>query len=172
MQKTPISYCSLSGGYSPFSSYWWRELLHYVTGLYVRTTLVTKTLRGERFVWGVPGWWKDITTFYHRGRYGWAPRDVWNMNTHFEKVLAESLMNLAEQSHTYAPTHSPEGWNTQLREWAADLIAFQQFQESDEYTAMLLANAYDAVNAKEAQLVGRRDAALQGIIESWNHLWD
>lgn len=172
MQKTPLSFSSFSYGYSILSLYWWRDLLSYLTGIHVRTALMSQSLRTNRIVVQVPGWWSDLTTFYHRGRYGWAPRDVWNLNSHMEKVLAETLLHLATNTHSYAPTHSPESWNTQLREWAADLLAFRQFLDSEEYVALALARDFKAMDAKEAQVVGRRDAALQGIIESWNHLWD
>jgi len=71
-----INLCSFVG-YRPFSSYWWRELGRYV----------------------VVGWWRDIATFYRRGRYGWAPRDTWSLDYYLAQVLAGTLTHLSEHGH-------------------------------------------------------------------------
>lgn len=171
MQKKPLPWCSFVG-YKLLSSYWWKEVLSYVIGIQVQSALVSWTLRSRRVMWNTPGWWRDITTIYHRARYGWAPRDHWDMYTHLEKVLSEMLLHFADTTHSYAERYSSgEAWSAQLREWAIDIIAVKQFEESDEYLRLLDTDPQAFRQALE-RARGRRNAALQGIIESWDDLWD
>jgi len=171
MQKKPLPWCSF-GSYAPFSSYWWGEVLSYVTGIYLRSALVAQSLRTQRVGWDTPGWWSDLNAIYHRARYGWAPRDQWNMHTHLEKVLSEMLFHFADTTHSYAPMYpSSDAWSAQLREWATDLNALEQFEQSDEYLRLIQTSDYETITQTEARLRGRRNAALEGLIESWDHLW-
>lgn len=161
MQKVPFSVCSL---YAAGCN--WRVFLAYFVGVMVG---------GPEIRWGLPGWWKDLSDFYHRGRYGWAPCDVWNLHSHMEKVLAESLVYLSETSYSFAPNYSSsDAWKQQLRDWAIDLRALHEFQESDEYFHLLQSGmeSIETLAAKEAELMARRDTALRQIVASWEYLWD
>lgn len=167
MQKVPLSVCSLY-----VTGHNWRTVITYFFGVRVKTNAMDG---GPEIQWGLPGWWKDISDFYHRGRYGWAPCDVWNLHSHTEKVLAESLVYLSETSYSFAPNYpSSEAWKQQLRDWATELRALHEFQESDEYFRLLQSGMenIETLVAKEAELMARRDTALRQIVASWEYLWD
>lgn len=179
--KHPLPF-SLFGGYVRFSGYWWRELLWYITGIRIVPRYDSYEAFPPIFRWevqfGYPVWGYDLYTFWHRGRYGWAPRDVWNVDVHLDRVLSQMLSHLADTTHSYPGEgyDSIESWQTQLREWSADLIAPTEFSASEESTCMIMearsAEHFAAYRVIEDRLRGRHDAALQGVIEHWHALWD
>lgn len=125
--KTPIDFCSL-GGYRRFCLPWWKDVLSYP------------------FI----DFWRDCRAFIHRGRYGWAPRDTWNLESHLAQVLAGSLNHLAEHTHG-APSNYPntnghsfvhavdedkEGetiftrWRADLKRWAKAFADYYDWQNN------------------------------------------
>lgn len=173
----PIPF-SILGGYRRFSGYWWRELLWYVTGVRIIPIHVDAEKESWDVEYGYPVWGYDLYTFWHRGRYGWAPRDAWNVDTHLDRVMSQMLAHLAETTHSYPGDgyDSIESWRTQLREWSQDLIAPEEFSESEESTCMIMKarseEDYDAYRVIEQRLRGRHDAALHAVIDHWHTLWD
>ena len=155
------------GGYRWFSSYWWKDVLWYVTGLHLPGALPV--------TWGSPGWCRDIYTFYHRGRYGWAPRDTWSLDAYLNRVLAGSLTHLAEHTHgcpqeyfdASATDNECHRWNAELRRWA---LAFgEDPQDVDIYDHD---NNYAAHKAEEDRRRANLHQALKEIEPMWEALWD
>jgi hypothetical protein len=156
----PIGF-SLYWGYRRFSWKWWTNLFWYIT----------------------QGFWRDIYYFYHRGRYGWCPRDTWSFDAYLDKVIGEGLYHLAKHSHG-APCGYPDPENASLDEnggpvtdcekWEADLYrwsqAFRDVARDDYYE--IHGRNYDAWNADEQERHARRNAALQEMIPWWSCLWD
>ena len=43
--------------------------------------------------------WFSVKHFIQRGRRGWSDRDLWSLDNHLEKILAGSLVRLADTAH-------------------------------------------------------------------------
>ena len=163
--RTPIRFCSF-GGYRLFSSYWWADLLWYVAGIQI-SILVYYGVR-PRIRWRVPGWCGDLYTYWHRARYGWAPRDTWNLHNHLNRVLAGTLEHLAEHTSSYASTYpSSEQWQHDLRRWAhafrEDPDGVDIFDDTDNYVRHA---------AEEERRRENLHAALKELEPMWESLWN
>lgn len=154
------------GGYRWFSSYWWNEVLWYTTGLHLSIEFLP--------TWGSPGWCRDIYTFYHRGRYGWAPRDTWSLDIYLNRVLAGSLTHLAEHTQgcprdyfdADATGNECHRWGAELRRWS---LAFREDpQDVDIYDHD---NNYAAQKAEEDRRSVNLHQALKEIEPMWESLW-
>lgn len=154
------------GGYRWFSSNWWKEVLWYAIGLDMWSEL--------RVTRSSPGWCQDIYTFYHRGRYGWAPRDTWSLDIYLNRVLAGSLTDLAEHTHgcpsryfdASATDNECHRWRAELRRWA---LAFREgAQDVDIYDHD---NNYAAHKAEEDRRSANLHQALKEIEPMWESLW-
>lgn len=165
---TPIRFSSYTP-YRWFSRYWCREVLWYVVGLRMSAH------SGESMQWAMPGWCRDLYTFYHRGRYGWAPRDTWSLDIYLNRVLAGSLTHLAEHTHgcpqeyfdASATDNECHRWNAELRRWA---LAFREDpQDVDIYDRD---NNYAAQKAEEDRRRANLHQALKEIEPMWEALWD
>src|SRR5690242_439924 len=122
--KKPIEFCSF-GGYRPFCESWWSDLLRWTIG--VSWMASYNRHDGQRWFrtlsWRRPGWYVDLYTYWHRARYGWAPRDVWSLDHHLNRVLAGALEHLANTNHG-----APVGYGsvdgegeTDFTKWDTDL---------------------------------------------------
>ena len=67
-------------------------------------------------------WFNDlywnVRNFWHRGRYGYAYVDVWNLGDWAPRVIAEALRYLAKHHHGYpgyVPWETPEKWAEHLK---------------------------------------------------------
>jgi hypothetical protein len=130
----------------------------YLTGIYKGT-------------WKTPGWCLDIYTFYHRGRYGWAPSDTWNLNTYLNGVLSGSLEHLADNHMGCPSAYYIDGncdkWEAQLRDW---VNAFEYPPESvDIYDAETNYRKQTAEENRRRENIRR---TLMQIAERWESLWD
>lgn len=80
----------------------------------------------------------NIRNFWHRGRYGYAYVDVWNMCDWAPRVIAEALRYLRDHSHGYpgvSPWETPEKWHDHLDYLANQFqrcADFQDFVATDE----------------------------------------
>lgn len=118
VKKDPIKFFYVNS-YRRFTSYWLKQYLWYF--------------------W--KGWRHDVYGIYHRARYGWAPRDLWNLDFYLNKVLAETLERLAEikcgtpcgypQTNPVDPEVEPDHdlWRADLKRWAK---AFRDVNTLDE----------------------------------------
>lgn len=164
------------GHYRRFSWWWWNDLCHYLIGI---SYDFNASELGRRPIWGsVPGWCYDLYTFYHRGRYGWAPRDVWNLDYYYNRVMAGSLEHLANTTHGHPPNYRGDGddmdgtiaaanWDSDLRKWAN---AF-----SEDPSDVDIYDREDGYKAHLAEETRRREAIHQALKEMepyWEHLWD
>ena len=163
---TPIPFCSL-GGFRLFSSYWWADLLWYVTGIQISILHLYYDVR-PRIRWRVPGWCGDLYTYWHRARYGWAPRDTWSLDVHLNRVLAGTLEHLADHTLSYPATYtSHEQWESDLRRWAQ---AFREDpQDVDIYDRD---DNYTQHRAEEDRRRANLHAALKELEPLWEGLWD
>lgn len=100
MPKQPISTWHISSGYRPLCWYWWYYWYRYITH----------------------GWYQDIYTFWHRGRYGWAPRDTWSFDLYIAGVLGAGLAYLAATT-----VGAPCGYPEQRPEFIDDDLSYEQW---------------------------------------------
>jgi len=54
-----------------------------------------------RFWIKIEMFFRDIRSFFNRGRRGWDKTDVWNFNTYISKIISESLRYLKNNSLGY-----------------------------------------------------------------------
>jgi hypothetical protein len=125
--------------------------------------------------WGMPGWCRDIYTYWHRARYGWAPRDTWNLDNHLNHVLAGTLDYLADHAHGCPQEYFDESatdnechkWSADLRRWAR---AFRE--DPDEVNIYDRDNNYAQHQAEETRRRQNIHTALKEIEPVWESLWD
>ena len=188
----PIPFCSF-GGYRLFGRSWWNELFSYTLGIDFSGWLVYRELPNmPRVTWGLPGWMRDLYTFYHRGRYGWAPRDTWNLDHYLNRVMGCTLKHLAEHTHgtpsgyphkknppmeQYGPVTDHEQWQKDLRRWSVAFLDLHAWE--DDHAEM---DAYDTYrgNPDENKIIRkmeenrrqRVERALKELAPWWGGLWD
>ena len=165
--RKPLRFCSF-GGYRLFTRYWWNDLLRYITGMTFYNSKWQFELR-------TPGWCRDVYTYWHRARYGWAPRDTWSLDGHLNHVLAGSLDYLAKHSHgcpqNYFDESNPDNqchkWESDLRRWAQ---AFSEDpQDVDIYDRD---DNYVRHRAEEDRRRTNLHTALKELEPMWESLWD
>lgn len=108
--------------------------------------------------------WREARAFYNRGRYGWSPCDVWDLNTYLEDVIAGSVQHLAEGSFGSPgleefPTHAT--WVDYLSGIVADIKNYQKVGND------LNSTLEDEVHAEAVMNI-----ALLKLVKYWGHLWD
>ena len=178
--KKPIQFSSF-GGYRKFCAAWWVDLSDYAIGLdYSRhTRWDDETPLYRRFSLRRPGWYRDLYTYWHRARYGWAPRDTWSLDRYLNGVLAGSLERLANDAHG-APHGYPsrkvsgvdtptdfEQWQNDLHKWAK---AFSEDpRDVDIYDS---SNNYKEHTKEEKRRYKNLHKALKDIEPWWENLWD
>jgi hypothetical protein len=175
--KQAIRFCSF-GGARRFCGTWWNNLLYYITGISGEppwSRFHDDELWWQTLTWRRPGWVVDIHTYWHRARYGWAPRDTWGLDGYLNGVLAGSLSHLAENTHgTPAGYPSLTEWGeTDHQMWSDDLKRWSKaFSEDPEDVDIYDKPDYTLHNAEEKR---RRDAIHQTLKEIepwWDALWD
>ena len=173
MAPTPFDFCTLPTAYLT-----WRDVLDYTVGLQVG-----HRYNSAPFRFRTPGFIQDIYTFYHRGRYGWAPRDTWNLHNYYDQVIGDSLEYFADHLHgapagyPHNGTTHPDGfkdmdtdfaaWESDLRRWSQ---AFKTVGKDDYYE--LYGENYHAWTDEENARRKTRNDALREMIDWWDGLWD
>ena len=155
----PIPFCSFIH-YRPFCDLWWREIVNYA--------------------W--VGWRRDIVRFCQRGRYGWAPMDVWgSFDLHLALVAGGGLRWLAEHTtglpgtrctfdadmNTVNDDEAFAKWRADLSRWAD---AFDAFTRDDYYE--IHGDDYRAWNADEQARTAAMHRAWLEIEPELGALWD
>ena len=151
--KQPIKFCSF-GGYRMFSVPWWKDLGQWITR----------------------GWLRDIKTYWHRARYGWAPRDTWSLDHYVSGVLGGALAHLAKHKNG-TPSGYPcldpqchtdhDRWVADLQRWAE---AFAAYARDDYYE--LHGTDYKAWHADEKRRQENMEQALKEMTPWFTALWD
>lgn len=168
---TPIRFSSYTP-YRWFSHYWCREVLWYVVGLRMSAH------SDESMQWAMPGWCRDLYTFYHRGRYGWAPRDVWDMNNYLNGVIGHMLRHLAENSmsapsaHTNNDSDGYDTWKSDLETWSRAFLDLQAWNDHGEQDAFDSGADWSTIRDMEQRKYAAVERALKEMAPWWGALWD
>ena len=169
--RKPIRFCSF-GSYRPLTRFWWGDLLWYATGVSISHLYA---FGDGRIRWRKAGWYSDLHAYWHRARYGWAPRDTWSLDGHLNDVLAGTLEYLADHTHgcpqSYVVAAKPydecREWNTDLRRWA------HAFSEDPNDVAINdRSQNYTQQRAEEERRRQNIHVALKEIEPVWESLWD
>lgn len=148
--------------------------------------------------WLAYDWVRDVHTYWHRARYGWAPRDTWSLDSYLDGVLAGALAHLADHKYgtpngyPYLIPHVKDGevlrpsvdaddpndvvtdhdqWKADLHRWAAAFDANYRAGATDELPNVFGKN-YQAWNEEEERRRKARNDALQEMLPWWDALWD
>jgi hypothetical protein len=176
--------------YHMFCDMWWNDLLSYTLGIDFSGWLRYSHLPDvARVTWGRPGWVRDIYTFYHRGRYGWAPRDTWNLDHYLNRVLGCTLQHLAEKTRgtpagypyrknppmdANGPKTDHEQWEKDLWRWSGafrDLHAWEDHEEMEAYdTYRGHPNGFKKIHKMEQKRHRRVQKALKELAPWWSCL--
>lgn len=154
----PIKFSSF-GGYRPFCVSWWKDLWRTMT----------------------TGWIYDVRTYWHRARYGWAPKDTCSLDHYLNGVLGGALRHLADHSYgcpfgyPHPEKHlndddcdeSFDLWVGDLRKWAT---AFENASRDDYYEVH--GSNYAAWHADEKARLEAVHQALKDMEPWWDALWD
>lgn len=103
--------------------------------------------------------YQDLRSRWQRGKHGYAPSDVWGLDTYLAGVIAGSLEYLADNAHGHPMDMTEESWPEWLRETAA---LFRVYAEGDDLNDLA---------AEEAA----RSAVSEGLVRlawQWGNLWD
>ena len=121
---------------------------------------------------GLPGWVYDIYAYWHRARYGWAPRDTWSLDSCLNHILAGTLEHLAEHSHGTPYVTEGTDVDIEFARWAADLRRWAQaFAEAAEGVHIYDAPEYTKQRAEEERRQENLHKALREIEPWWEALW-
>jgi len=161
-------------GYRRFTRYWWNDILRYMTGLSVYSYQWSFQLYA-------PGWCKDIYTYWHRARYGWAPRDTFNLDGYLNQVLAGSLEYFAEHTegcpHSYI-VNNKDNFDAACSQWETDLRRWAQAFSKDPSDVYIEDNKDSSVpiylqhSAEEQRRRNNLHQALKEIEPVWESLWE
>ena len=166
--RKPIAFSSF-GGYRRFTRYWWNDIFWYLTGITFYSFEWT-------FDYGLPGWCRDIHAYWHRARYGWAPRDTWSLDGYLNQTLAGSLEYLSEHTDgcpsAYISAEESvdadcDRWEADLRRWA---LAFSE--DPQDVDIFDVEHGYARHNAEEQRRRHNLHQALKEIEPMWEALWD
>ncbi len=72
--------------------------------------------------------WRPVYSFYHRGRYGWAPEDTWDFDSYLSGVISQGIGYFRKNSNSY-PGNPPEAESPE--KWDAILKRIQEGFEAD-----------------------------------------
>ena len=103
-----------------------------------------------------------VPEFFIRGRRGWAPSDMWNLDGYLSRVMGEALTHFAESTHGWPGEDSGwptfEDWQAEIRTQANALLAYANHDTdwNDGWRDRAEANA----------------KAIARLSEYWGHLWD
>lgn len=164
MKPFPIFYSlSFVFRYRLWSIIWWSELLEFIRR----------------------GWLEDLKTLWYRARYGWAPRDVWNLDHYLASVLAGSLKHLIYSGHSAPmgyPIKGPVSYHapTDFGKWSTDLLkwsdAFREYVECDDVVwkpPFWTENGdYSKMEAEEKRRSENLHTALREMEPWFESLWD
>lgn len=170
--RKPIAFCSFRES-RPCTFYWWDSLLFYFTG-------ITFYNFRDRFAIRRPGLFVDIYTYWHRARYGWAPRDTWALHCYLNSTFAGTLEYLADHSFgcpaSYVDETNPDNngfhkWRVDLRRWAHTFS-----EDPEEKSNAVHINNSSKNHVKQLKEEKRRHAnihaALKELEPVWQDLWD
>jgi len=158
--NAPIKFSSF-GGYRRFCRRWWKDLWRTIT----------------------VGWIYDVQAYWHRARYGWAPKDTWSLDHYLDSVIGASLMHLAEKSHsvpcgypkqnvawseTFDVDAAHARWRSDLRRWGQ---AFLDAAAIDDLYDVYGSDYYMRDIATQERIKRRGDALIE-MIPWWDSLWD
>lgn len=76
------------------------------------------------FRW-IKGQWNNLCCFFHRGRYGWAWSDVWDIDMYLGKIIPDMLEYLAKNGCSCPmEVYETNGHNDELahKSWTDELI--------------------------------------------------
>lgn len=175
--KKSIHFCSF-GGANRFCESWWCDLGWYVIGLSWTPVYNRDAQPWWRTLhWRRPGWLSDILTYWHRARYGWAPKDTWSLDYYLNGVLAGALLHLAETANGCPAGYGREGadkyedsdfekWDADLRRWAL------AFSEDPNDVEIYDKPEYVLHRAEEERRRENIRRALQEIEPWWEALWN
>ena len=150
------------GGYRRFCAPWWRDLAWWLTR----------------------GWVGDLATFYHRGRYGWAPRDTWSFDDYLARVMAGGLGQLAKTTHgtpcgyphyghelptDFDPFAEPdhEQWSADLQRWSTVCKEY-----AERWDLPYDPPDYTVRRAEEERRIDAMRATLVELTPWFGSLWD
>lgn len=188
---TPLRFCSF-GGYHRFSARWWANIVEYLSGVDFTSTMHLweyKNSTRSHINFGIPGWCRDVHTYWHRARYGWAPQDVWNLDHYLNRVMSDTLEHLANTTHG-APYGYPksrgaaiksteperetdhEQWERDLKEWAAAFRGMHEWEEHEEMEEWNKNLSAAQLIKEEQKRMRRVEKALKQLAPWWSGLWD
>lgn len=76
----------------------------------------------------------NIRGFIHRGRYGWAEKDVWNVDMHIVDVLVGMLEHYKDHTMGYPADTTEDAWNARIDEILWGLRQYQLYWNTNGTT--------------------------------------
>lgn len=138
------------------------------------------------YFFGTRGFWRDLYECYHRARYGWAPSDVWSLDSYLADVMASTIHHLAKTSHG-APCGYPDPNGGQFSpDGDAPVTHFDQWYDDLRRDARALEDynwwhregmigdfpSNEAFFAVERWIQHRQRKAMAHMAEWYGGLWD
>lgn len=111
-------------------------------------------------------------TFYHRGRYGWAPRDVWNLNDYLNDVLGQTLVHMSETAVSYPMSVEPNEWTAKLKKWGEAFLALSEWEENGDVAEFEKGTPPEVRIEMDEQKWKAVEQALVELAPWWGNLWD
>ena len=111
---------------------------------------------------------RELKAFIHRGRYGWAPSDLWNFDGYLDDVISGGLRTFAENSigfPGYGRFDTFGKWYDFLYE-VIDAIEYDRYLQNE--------SPIDDIKKQmdeEAKAGDRKTALMHQLVNYWGKLW-
>ena len=102
---------------------------------------------------------QDKKSRKHRAKYGWAPSDVWNVDTYISEVLSGMVDHLAVRGQSLPMTVDPLTWDGILAEMSNGFHGWAKHFECD-------------TTEEEEQAYKNVQNSLRLLTEWFSELWD
>lgn len=127
--------------------------------------------------WRPNRWDKRVKHYWQRAKRGYSIWDLWNLNTYLAKLLANSLEDLANTTHGYAPEFETiEEWRQALREMSQGFRAFNEEDVSPlsnlDFDTLFSSIGNQKLQENYSVLRERFDKGMSLFHKYFNHLWD
>jgi hypothetical protein len=100
-------------------------------------------------------WVKD---FFHRGLYGYAESDVWNMDNYLLRILPPMLYQLKKETHGYPAHLTAEQWDEILDKMIEGFESYRMAEDRDS-----------VIDSKEHKKLTK---SLELLKKHFLNLWD
>lgn len=144
--------------------------------------------RWYRFDKRISLFFRKIKWAYQRAKYGWCDKDLWSLDWTLGNYIASSVNELANRTHGYPYSLSPEEWDKILRTIATNFyLGVNEDSWTNPYEDKVTCKLYNKLERAEQVIWDKwvaeerrienymafcREEGFKDLMEWYSHLWD